>query len=132
MRYMLDTDTCIYIMKAQPTSVRKRLEKIPVSAVAISAVVLAELEYGIDKSRRPEHNQAALKDFLDYCSVEDWPRAAADIYGQIRIALERRGTPIGGNDLLIAAHAVHSKVTLVTHNGREFERVPGLKIEDWA
>lgn len=132
MRYLLDTDTCIYIMKSQPPAVRARLKKIPMGNVATSAIVLAELQYGISKSRLREHNAAALRDFLDYCPVEDWPHEAAGVYGDIRIALERRGTPIGGNDLLVAAHAVHAKATLVTHNTREFKRVPGLKTEDWA
>jgi tRNA(fMet)-specific endonuclease VapC len=131
MRYLLDTDTCIYIMKSQPLAVRARLKKIPMGNVGISAIVLAELQYGINKSRLREHNAAALRDFLDYCPVEDWPHAAAVVYGDIRIALERRGTPIGGNDLLIAAHAMHVRATLVTHNIREFKRVPGLKTEDW-
>lgn len=132
MRYLLDTDICIYIMKSQPPSVRTRLRKIPVGNVAVSAIVLAELQYGISKSSRREHNAAALQDFLEYCPVEDWPQAAAGVYGDIRMALERSGSPIGGNDLLIAAHAIHVKATLVTHNSREFKRVPGLKTEDWA
>ncbi|MGH8283357.1 MAG: type II toxin-antitoxin system tRNA(fMet)-specific endonuclease VapC [Gammaproteobacteria bacterium] len=132
MRYLLDTDTCIYIMKSQPPSVRERLTKVPVGQVAISAIVLAELQYGIGKSRRRENNMMALHDFLEFCTVEDWPHEAAGVYGNIRASLERRGTSIGGNDLLIAAHAVHARATLVTHNSREFKRVPGLKIEDWA
>jgi tRNA(fMet)-specific endonuclease VapC len=132
MRYLLDTDICIYIMKSQPASVRARLRKIPLSNVAMSAIVLAELQYGISKSRLREHNGAALQDFLDYCPVEDWPHEAAGVYGNIRLALERRGTSIGGNDLLIAAHTIYIEATLVTHNTREFKRVPGLKTEDWV
>ena len=102
-----------------------------VDSVAISAIVLAELQYGITKSRLREQNAAALQDFLGYCRVEDWPYEAAQIDGDIRATLEREGTPIGGNDLLIAAHAVYAKATLVKHNTREFKRVPRLKIEDW-
>lgn len=132
MRYLLDTDICIYIMKSHPASVRARLKRIPVDSVAISAIVLAELRYGIVKSRLHEQNAAALQDFLGYCRVEDWPHEAAPLYGEIRATLERDGTPIGGNDLLIAAHAVYAKATLATHNTREFRRVPGLKIEDWV
>lgn len=132
MRYLLDTDICIYIMKSQPAPLRARLTELPVDSVAISAIVLAELHYGVMKSRLRERNARALRDFLDYCRVEDWPREATWVYGDIRATLERDGTPIGGNDLLIAAHAVYTNATLVTHNTREFGRVPGLKIEDWV
>lgn len=132
MRYMLDTDICIYIMKRRPPEVHRRLRDVPVGAVGISAIVLAELRYGIAKSMEPARSEAALADFLAFVKVLDWPEEAAEDYGVIRAQLERSGEVIGANDLLIAAHARHLGSTLVTNNGREFERVPGLPIESWA
>ncbi len=132
MRYMLDTNICIYVMKRRPPEVHERLRGIPVGEVGMSAVVLAELRHGIAKSSQRERSEAALRDFLAFVQVLDWPEAAAHDYGEIRAELERNGTVIGGNDLLIAAHARQLGATLVTNNGREFERVPGLCVENWA
>lgn len=132
MRFMLDTNICIYIMKSRPPEVRHRLQGMVVGEVGVSSIVVAELWHGIHKSRRVRHNAAALEDFLEYCEVLDWPEAAAPIYGKIRSSLEAEGRIIGGNNLLIAAHAVHAGVTLVTNNNREFQRVPGLQVENWV
>lgn len=132
MRYMLDTNICIYTMKRHPPEVHRRLSRVSVDEVAISSIVLAELWHGVRKSQRREHNAAALTDFLAFCQVRDWPRGAAPIYGDIRSTLERQGQVIGANDLLIAAHAIHAGATLATNNGRELERVPGLVVENWA
>jgi len=132
MPYMLDTNICIYIMKRHPPQVRERLRGIPVGEVCISGIVLAELWYGISKSGSRERNAQALGDFLAFCKVLDWPRNAAPLYGEIRALLERQGQPIGGNDLFIAAHAKHIGATLVTNNDREFRRVAGLSVENWA
>ena len=131
MRWMLDTNTCIYIMKHHPPQVRERLRQIAIGEVGISAVVLAELRFGVEKSRRPDHNNAALADFLSYCLVLDWPQQASGLYARIRNDLEARGIPIGSNDLLIAAHAFHLGCTLVTNNVDEFARVDGLGIDNW-
>jgi len=131
MRWMLDTDTCIFVMKDHPPQVRQRLRRVAVGEVAISAIVLAELRFGVQKSRRPEQNAVALGDFLHYCLVLDWPQDAAGLYAQIRADLERRGTPIGPNDLLIAAHARWLDATLVTGNTGELGRVEGLRLENW-
>ena len=132
MQYMLDTNICIDVMKRKPATVAERLRGVAVGEVTISAVVLAELEYGIAKSRQRSRSAAALDDFLPFVVVLDWPEAAAADYAEIRAELESRGQIIGGNDLLIAAHARHAGCTLVTNNGREFTRVPGLNIENWA
>jgi tRNA(fMet)-specific endonuclease VapC len=131
MRWMLDTNTCIDVMKDQPPQVRQRLRRIAVGEVAISAIVLAELRFGVRKSRRREQSGAALADFLRYCLVLAWPQEAVDLYAETRAALERCGTPIGPNDLLIAAHALWLNATLVTSNSDEFGRVEGLTIENW-
>lgn len=131
MRWMLDTNTCIYTMKHHPPKVRERLRGIAIGEVGISSIVLAELQFGIRKSRRREENAAALADFLPFCLVLDWPQEASEVYAQIRDALETQGTPIGSNDLLIAAHAMSLDCTLVTNNLAEFERVTGLMTDNW-
>ena len=131
MRYMLDTNICIYVMKHHPPVVRERLRKIDIGDVSISGIVLAELWYGVSKSQQREKNRAALEDFLNYCVVQDWPHEAALVYGEIRAALEKKGAVIGGNDLFIAAHAKFAGATLVTNNVKEFKRVAGLKVENW-
>ena len=131
MRYMLDTNICIYIMKRKPPEVHRRLRDVPVGEVGISAVVLAELRFGVQRSGQRERSEAALEDFLAFMVVDDWPEEAAEDYAQIRAGLEQDGAPIGGNDLLIAAHARALDITLVTNNRREFDRVPGLQVENW-
>jgi tRNA(fMet)-specific endonuclease VapC len=109
-----------------------RLEQLPPDDMAISAVTLAELRYGADKSDRPSQNHAALDAFLAPLSVALFDSGAADAYGKVRAALERRGTPIGPLDTLIAAHALQLGLTLVTNNVSEFARVPSLSLEDWS
>jgi len=131
MRWMLDTNTCIYVMKHHPPQVQLRLRRIAIREVGISAIVLAELRFGVEKSRRRDENTAALSDFLAYCLVLDWPQQAAGLYARIRTELEAQGTPIGGNDLLIAAHALYLGSTLVTNNVEELSRVSGLDWENW-
>lgn len=131
MRWMLDTNTCIYVMKHHPPQMQQRLRRVAVGEVAMSAIVLAELRFGVQKSRRREQSAAALADFLGYCLVLDWPQEAADLYAEIRADLQQRGTPIGPNDLLIAAHARWLNATLVSSNVGELARVEGLRLEDW-
>jgi tRNA(fMet)-specific endonuclease VapC len=131
MRWMLDTNTCIYVMKRHPPAVQERLRRVAVGEVGISAVVLAELRLGVRKSRRQVENTAALEDFLAFCLVLDWPQEASSLYAEIRADLESQGRPIGSNDLLIAAHALWLGSTLVTINLEEFARVPGLNTDNW-
>ena len=131
MKYMLDTNACIAIIKECPEEVKEKLLKIPVGEIGISSIVVAELWYGIRLSSMRKHNEVALNEFLEYVIVLDWPEEAAPEYGKIRAQLKKRGTPIGANDLLIAAHALALDAVLVTDNIREFRRIPNLKIENW-
>jgi len=132
MRYLLDTNICIYIIKQSPPAVRERFNRLRVGDVGVSAITYCELEYGVARSTRPETNRAALIGFLAPLDILDFPAAAAVSFGKIRAHLKAAGTPIGNYDLLIAAHALHAGLTLVTNNVREFLRVPGLRVEDWV
>ena len=131
-RYMLDTDTCSYIMKRSSDAVLNRLAKVPVSDVCISVISKSELLYGVEMSPRRRQDQAALNAFLGYIEVLDFPDTASLHYAQIRADLKNAGTMIGANDLLIAAHARSLGLTLVTNNTREFARVPKLTVENWV
>ncbi|SHL49809.1 tRNA(fMet)-specific endonuclease VapC [Desulfatibacillum alkenivorans DSM 16219] len=132
MRYMLDTNICIYLIKRRPTAVVDRLRALSISDVGISSITLAELEYGIAKSGKPEQNRDALTGFLAPLEIEAFGNEAAACYGALRAGLEKAGKPIGPMDMLIAAHALSLSAILVTNNAREFERVPGLVVENWA
>jgi tRNA(fMet)-specific endonuclease VapC len=131
-RYMLDTDTSSYIMKRSHAQVLKRLQRVPIADVCISAISKCELMYGVEVSPRRRQDQAALDMYLRHVAVLDYPSEAALDYAVIRADLKKRGNPIGANDLLIAAHARCVGLTLVTNNMREFSRVQGLKFENWA
>jgi tRNA(fMet)-specific endonuclease VapC len=132
IRYMLDTNTCIAIIKRRPDTIKTRLTALAVEEVGISGIVAAELWYGVAFSQKKKQNATALKDFLDYVTELDWPFEAGKIYGRIRADLKGKGTPIGAMDLLIAAHALFLEAVLVTGNEREFQRVSDLKIENWV
>ena len=132
MKYLLDTNICIFVIKRKPALVLQRFQQESPDEVAISSVTLAELRYGADKSASAAKNHAALDSFLMPISIADFDSLAADHYGKVRAYLERRGTPIGPLDTMIAAHALSLKVTLVTANTSEFSRVPGLVFEDWT
>jgi len=131
-RYMLDTDTCSYIMKRSSSPVLRRLREVPVSDVCMSVITKSELLYGVEVSPRRAQDQAALAAFLPYVEVLDFPDNAARHYADIRADLKKRGALIGGNDLLIAAHARSLGVKLVTNNTAEFGRVKWLAIENWT
>lgn len=132
MRYLLDTNICIYLIKKKPASVIERLLSLDVSDVGISSVTLAELEYGISKSNRREQNRDALAGLLAPLEIAAFDDRAAQRYGNLRADLERRGLTIGAMDMLIAAHALSLSAILVSNNTREFERIPSLKLENWA
>ena len=132
MKVMLDTNICIYIIKQKPRSVLERFAAFPVGDLGISVITLAELEYGASKSSEPDRNREALEQFVSPLEIAVLDRPATSIYGKIRALLEKRGRPIGSMDLLIAAHALSLNVRLVTNNMREFKRVPGLRVENWA
>ena len=131
MRYLLDTNTCIYVIKRSPPQVYKRLRGLSIGDVGISAITFCELQFGVTNSSKPKKNQLALTEFLAPLEVLDFPSAAAVTFGEIRSRLKRSGTPIGSYDLLIAAHALEQGLTLVTNNLKEFKRVPGLELENW-
>lgn len=130
--YLLDTDISSYIMKRSHESVLKRLRRVGVGDVSISAITRSELMYGVEVSPRKQQDSAALDAFLKHVEVLDYPGEAALHYGQIRAALKVAGQMIGANDLLIAAHARSLGLILVTNNTREFARVDGLKLENWT
>ena len=131
-RFMLDTDTCSYIMKRSQPLVLKRLQAVPVGDVCMSVVTKAELLYGVEVSPRRAQDAAALAAFLPYVEVLEFDDGAALHYAQIRADLKKRGALIGANDLFIAAHARALGLTLVTNNTAEFQRVIDLAIENWT
>jgi len=132
LRYMLDTDICSYVMKRSNSQLLRRLQKVPVTDVCVSVITKSELLYGVEVSPRQQQDESALNAFLSYVEVLELPDKASLHYAQIRAHLKHLGKMIGGNDLFIAAHARSLGLTLVTHNTREFGRVPRLAIEDWT
>lgn len=130
--FVLDTNICIYIVKEKPPQVLEKFEQIEPHKLGISIITLAELEYGAAKSMNPAKNYQVIEDFIAYLDIFNWDRQASHIYGELRAHLNRQGTPIGILDTQIAAHCLSLDCILVTNNGREFERVPGLKVENWV
>ncbi len=132
MKYMLDTNIIAYAKNKRPESVLRRFMQCRPEDMCLSSIALAELEFGVRNSARPEQNQLALVTFLSRIAVLPFDADAAMEYGVIRADLTKKGQLIGANDLLIAAHAKALGLTLVTNNTREFERVEGLKVENWV
>jgi tRNA(fMet)-specific endonuclease VapC len=128
MRYMLDTNICVYAMKGS-LAVKQHLLSHRRSEIAISVLTEAELRFG---GTRSEKRRVLLERMLAGCEILDFTSVEAEVYASLRAALERVGTPIGPLDLLIAAHAKALDLVLVTNNEREFRRVPGLRVENWA
>ncbi len=131
IKAMLDTNICIYLIKNNPPEVGERFRKYVFGELGISSIAVSELMYGVHKSRQPEKNMTALDAFLLPLKILPFDEAASRQYGLLRAALEKKGTPIGSMDMLIAAHALAMGCTLITHNIREFNRVEGLKTETW-
>lgn len=131
-RYLLDTDICIYIAKHQPPALRQRFEQTQPGELAMSVVTYGELRHGAEKSQWRAKALDTLATLTDAITILEMPEQAGAHYGAIRGVLERAGTPIGANDLWIAAHALAEDLTLVTNNGREFRRIDGLRVENWA
>jgi tRNA(fMet)-specific endonuclease VapC len=131
LRYMLDTNICIYVMRSQPDRLRQRFNRYS-EQLCISTVVLGELVYGAEKSGKPAENLSAIEQFCGNLEVLPFAERAAHHYGQIRARLQRSGQPIGSHDLMIAGHARSEGLTIVTNNKREFARVEGLIVENWA
>ncbi len=132
MKYLLDTNTCIYVIKKEPTSVVQRLRSQRTEDVAVSTVTVAELEYGVHKSRHRDCNRIARLQFLVPLEILGFDQKAAGHYGEIRAKLEKTGTPIGPLDALIGAQARAHGLILVTNNTGEFSRIAGLQIENWV
>ena len=130
MRWMVDTDTCIAIIKGHAGAIKKLRGK-SIGQVGISAITLSELNFGAAKSSRPEQASAALAEFTLALEVAAFDAELASVYGGVRASLAKRGTPIGPLDTLIGSHALALDITLVTHNTREFSRIEGLRLEDW-
>lgn len=131
MKYLLDTNTIIRYLNGRAPNVRTKVKATPATDLATSAVVIAELRYGSAKSANPVRALAVQDQFLGLIGFVPFDRLAAEAYGTLRATLERQGTPIGANDLLIGATALAHNLILVTHNTREFGRIAGLTIEDW-
>ena len=129
---MLDTNICIYAIKHKPEKVLEELQRHDPSDVCISAVTYAELIHGVEKSAAIEKNRLALSLLLANIEIFDFDAKAADCYGKIRTELEKKGSPIGPLDMMIAGHARSLEFTLVTNNMKEFSRVSGLRLENWA
>lgn len=132
MKYMLDTNICIHVMKHRPETAIQNFLKHRPSELCISAVTYAELMHGVEKSQDVERNRVAVTLFLSAISILDFDQCAAEEYGKVRAELERKGTPIGPLDTMIAAHARAEGLTVVTNNTGEFARVEGLRTEDWT
>ena len=128
---MLDTNIAIYVIKRRPPEALAIFNQ-NANLLCISAITLAELMHGVEKSSRPERNLNEVEDFVSRLSVLEYGEKSAAHYGEIRSNLERKGTPIGVNDLHIAGHARSEGLTLVTNNTKEFERVEGLRLENWV
>lgn len=131
LKYMLDTNIVIYVIKRRPVEALATFNR-HAGQMCISTITLAELMHGAEKSTQPEHNLGRVEDFVSRLEVLVYDHKAATHYGQIRAELERKGTPIGVNDLHIAGHARSEGLILVTNNLREFERVEGLRRENWV
>jgi len=132
VRYMLDTNICIYIAKRRPLGVLKRFETLQTGDVVMSLITYGELIFGAEKSQSSQRALTTLSALAELIPVLPMPETAAKYYGGIRVALEKAGTPIGANDLWIAAHALAERAVLVSNNLREFERIPELTIENWV
>lgn len=131
MKYLLDTNICIYIIKKKPEIVLKKMQTLATNDLCVSSITVAELWYGVEKSQHAAQNREALELFLMPLVIMPFNKDAAISYGKIRAGLEAKGQPIGSLDTLIAAHALSLGFTIVTNNTREFERVPGLHVENW-
>jgi len=131
LRYMLDTDICIYAGKAGMLRLAERFNRMA-EQICISTITLAELYFGVERSERRAENRQALEHFVGRLEVLPFSSKAASHYGQIRADLQKSGNAIGPHDLLIGAHARAEELTLVTNNTREFERIPGLRVENWT
>lgn len=131
MTYLLDTNVCVLHLAGRSAKIQQRLQTIPASEIALCSVVKAEIFYGVMKSNSPQQSLALRQRFLSQFVSLPFDDLAAEFYGRERARLAKLGTPIGPNDLMIAAIALANSLTLITHNTREFGRIVGLQFEDW-
>jgi tRNA(fMet)-specific endonuclease VapC len=129
--YLLDTNICIYVIKNRPSELRERFNRLA-EQLCISSITLGELHYGAEKSARRLENLQAIEHFAARLDILPFGAKAAAHYGQVRAELERAGTPIGPHDMLIGAHARSEGLIVVTNNAREFDRIPGLRVDNWV
>lgn len=132
MKYMLDTNICIYIIKEKPQKVLEKFHSLNIGDICISVITFSELEYGVQKSKYTEKNKIALTSFLSPIEILPFNQKAALKYGKIRANLEKQGKIIGAYDLMIGAHALSENLTLITNNENEFKRISELSIENWS
>ncbi|MBC2714622.1 MAG: type II toxin-antitoxin system VapC family toxin [Desulfobacteraceae bacterium] len=132
MKYLIDTNICIYIMNKRPTGIIHKFKLFDVGEIGVSTITISELQYGVSKSKNRKLNKQRIEEFLSPLEILPYDEIAATIYGDIRVQLEKRGEPIGPLDLLIAAHALSRNLVLISNNEKEFERVKNLKVEDWV
>ena len=131
LRYMLDTNICIYVIKNRPAGLRERFNSLA-DQLCMSAITLAEVIYGAEKSARPVENLAIIEQFAARLDVLSFGERAATHYGQLRAELERAGHPVGIHDMMIGGHSRSEGLTLVSNNLREFQRMEGLRLENWV
>jgi tRNA(fMet)-specific endonuclease VapC len=132
MRFMLDTNTCIFLIRRKHPQLLQRIVKCTLGDLGVSAITRAEMEYGVAKSSHVEKNRNALAEFLLPLEIAPFDEEAARTYGVVRAHLESKGTSIGSLDTLIGSHALSRGITLITNNTREFKRIPRLQVEDWS
>jgi tRNA(fMet)-specific endonuclease VapC len=132
VRYLLDTDICIFIARRKPAHVIDRFDKVPPGDVGISVISYGELRFGAEKSNQPKDAFVVLSELLEGVRVIPLEEQVSEIYGRLRLYLERMGQQIGNNDLWIASHCLQLGLTLVTNKEREFSRIPNLAIENWT
>ncbi len=132
MKYLIDTNICIYMMNKRPAEIIRKFKQFELGEIGISIITVSELQYGVAKSTYRKKNEVRLEEFLAPFEILTYDQTAARVYGDIRFQLEKRGQPIGPLDLLIAAHAISQDLVLITNNDKEFKRIKKLKIENWT
>jgi tRNA(fMet)-specific endonuclease VapC len=132
MKYLIDTNICIYVMNKRPIDVIKRFKQFNPGEIGISTITVSELQYGVAKSKHRKENQHRLDEFIAPLEILVYDEIAARTYGDIRFQLEKRGKLIGPLDILIAAHALSQNLIMVTNNDKEFMRIKNLEVENWT
>ena len=132
MKYLIDTNICIYIMNKRPVAVINKFKQFELGEIGISTITVSELQYGVAKSTHRNKNEVRLEEFLSPLEILTYDQMAVRVYGDIRFQLEKLGQSLGPLDLLIAAHAISQDLVLITNNDKEFKRIKELKAENWT